>query len=126
MATNTYVYDLSLLLNIITYSTFNNIADKPGVINHDFFLVDVVALKRTVWLSGNRHLFRGRVLRHSLGPLAHCVLSKLAGEEKSDGSLYLAAAYGRLLVVLRKTRCFGGNSFEDVIDETVHDRHGTT
>lgn len=66
---------LSNRLIIITYSTYNDNARS----NHDFFLVNVVALKRAVWFCGNRHLFRGRVLCHSLGPLAHCVFSKLAG-----------------------------------------------
>ena len=52
------------------------------------------------------------------------MLGQLTGEEQTDGGLDLPRGDGRSLVVVSETGRFGGNSFEDVVHEAVHDRHG--
>ena len=45
-------------------------------------------------------------------------------KEKSDSGLDFTRADGASLVVMGQSGSFGGNSFEDVVDKRVHDRHG--
>ena len=52
------------------------------------------------------------------------MLRKFAGQKQPDGGLYLAGTDGRLLVVVRQSRSFGGDALEDVVYERVHDAHG--
>ena len=52
------------------------------------------------------------------------MLSKLTGEEETDGSLDLAGGKGVLLVVANKAGALSGDLLEDVVDERVHDGHG--
>ena len=52
------------------------------------------------------------------------MLSQLSGEEKSDSRLDLPRGDGRPLVVVSETGSFGGDPFEDVVNEGVHDGHG--
>jgi len=66
---------------------------------------------------------RRGVLGDSLCAFGHGVLGKLAGQQESYSGLYLSAGDGLALVVVSKTRSFSGNSFEDVVDEGVHDGH---
>lgn len=70
------------------------------------------------------NLLGAGVLGDCLGSLTDSVLCKLSWEEKPDGGLHLPAGDGGALVVVSKTRCFGGDSLEDVVDEAVHDAHG--
>ena len=51
------------------------------------------------------------------------MLGQLAGQQKTDGRLDLAARDRRATVVVRQTRRFGRDALEDVVDERVHDRH---
>ena len=69
-------------------------------------------------------LLAAGVLGHGLGSLGDSVLGQLTGEEKPHGSLDLPGGDGGPLVVVSKTRSFGSNSLEDVVDERVHDAHG--
>lgn len=52
------------------------------------------------------------------------MLSELAGQEQPHGGLDLPRGDRRPLVVVSETRSFGGDAFEDVVHEGVHDRHG--
>ena len=52
------------------------------------------------------------------------MLSQLSGEEKSDSRLDLPGGDGSPLVVVGETGSLSGDSFENVIDERVHDAHG--
>ena len=53
------------------------------------------------------------------------MLGELTGEEEADGSLDLAGGEGVLLVVADETGRLGGDLLEDVVDERVHDAHGS-
>merc|ERR1719436_2082983 len=67
----------------------------------------------------------GRELGDSLGALSDGVLGELTGEEEADGSLDLAGGEGVLLVVADETGRLGGDLLEDIVDERVHDAHGS-
>ena len=67
----------------------------------------------------------GRELGDSLGALSDGVLGELTGKEESDGSLDLAGGEGVLLVVADESGGLGGDLLEDVVDERVHDAHGS-
>jgi hypothetical protein len=88
-----------------------------------------VALKRAVCWSVDagstfsRRLLGRRVLGHSLGAFADGVLGQFSGQEQADGRLDFAAGDRRTAVVVRQTRCLGGDALEDVVDEAVHDAH---
>ena len=69
-------------------------------------------------------LLAAGVLRHSLGSFTYGVFSQFTGQKQPDGSLDLARADGRLLVIVGKAGSFGGNALEDVVNERVHDAHG--
>ena len=45
-------------------------------------------------------------------------------KQESDSGLDFARADGAPFVVVSQSGSFGGNSFEDVVDEAVHDGHG--
>jgi len=70
-----------------------------------------------------RRLAGARVLGDGLRSLADGVLGKFAGQQQTDGSLDLAARDRRSLVVVSETGRLGGDAFEDVVDERVHDAH---
>ena len=53
------------------------------------------------------------------------MLSELTWEEESDGSLDLSGGESVLSVVSHKSGGLGGNLLEDVMDEGVHDGHGS-
>ena len=67
----------------------------------------------------------GAELGDGLGALSDGVLGELTGEEEADGSLDLAGGEGVLLVVADETGRLGGDLLEDVVDERVHDAHGS-
>ena len=51
------------------------------------------------------------------------MLGKLSWKHKTNGSLDLSARKSCLLVVGGKLSGFGGDTFKDIVDEGVHDRH---
>ena len=53
------------------------------------------------------------------------MLGELTWEEKSDGGLDLTGGEGVLLVVSDKSGGLGGDLLEDIVDERVHDAHGS-
>lgn len=81
---------------------------------------------RSVEYADMDDLFGSGVLGDGFSALADSMLGQFSREEKADGSLHLAATDGRFFVVLRQARCFVGDALEDVVDETVHDRHSAT
>ena len=70
------------------------------------------------------HLLGAGVLGDGLGSFRDGVLSQLSGEEKSDSRLDLPGGDGGPLVVVGQAGGLSGDSFEDVVDERVHDAHG--
>lgn len=65
------------------------------------------------------------VLGDGLGSLRHGVFSQLPGQQQPHRSLHLSAGDGGALVVLSQAGRFCGNPLEQVIDEGVHDAHGS-
>ena len=84
-------------------------------------------LRKLIGESGGkgRLKYSGAELGDGLGALSDGVLGELSGEEKSDGSLDLAGGEGVLLVVSDETGRLRGDLLEDVVDERVHDGHGS-
>ena len=78
-----------------------------------------------LWLSFQRNYLLGRsVFGDSLGALGHGVLGKLTGKKQPDGGLDFPRSDGGSLVVVGQTGSFSGDSFENIVDERVHDGHG--
>merc|ERR1719486_1765123 len=67
----------------------------------------------------------GGVLGDGLGSLRDGVLGELSWEEESDGGLDLSGGESVLLVVSHESSGFRGDLLEDVVDERVHDAHGS-
>ena len=65
------------------------------------------------------------VLGDGLGTLGDGVLSELTGEEESDGGLDLSGGEGVLLVVSDELGGLVRDLLEDIVDEGVHDGHGS-
>ena len=53
------------------------------------------------------------------------MLGELTGKKESDGGLDLTGGEGVLLVVANESGGLGGDLLEDVVDERVHDAHGS-
>ncbi len=70
-----------------------------------------------------RDLLGAGVLGDGFGAFADGVLGQLTGQKQADGSLNLPTGDRRSLVVVRQARRFGGNAFENVVDERIHDAH---
>ena len=54
------------------------------------------------------------------------MLGKFTGKEEANSCLDFPTGDGGFLVVVGKSRGFGGNLLEDVVHEGVHDAHGLT
>ena len=67
----------------------------------------------------------GGVLGDGLGTLRDGVLGELTWEEESDGGLDLAGGESVLLVISDESGTLSGDLLEDVVDEGVHDAHGS-
>ena len=52
------------------------------------------------------------------------MLGQFTGQQKPDSSLDLPGGDGGSLVVVSKTGSFSSDTFEDIVDEGVHDAHG--
>ena len=66
---------------------------------------------------------RGGELGDRLGTFGDGVLGELTRQDEADRGLDFAGGDRRLLVVSRELGGFGGDLFEDVVDEGVHDGH---
>ena len=53
------------------------------------------------------------------------MLGELTGEEEADGGLDLAGGESVLLVVSDESGTLSGDLLEDIVDEGVHDGHGS-
>lgn len=71
-----------------------------------------------------RHLLGAGVLGDGLGTFGNGVLGQLSWKQQTDSGLNFAGRDSRALVVVSETGGLGGNAFEDVVDEAVHDAHG--
>ena len=69
--------------------------------------------------------YSGAELGDGLGALSDGVLGELTGKEESDGSLDLSGGESVLLVVADEAGRLRGDLLEDVVDERVHDAHGS-
>lgn len=58
-----------------------------------------------------------------LGTFRNCVFSEFSWQKQTNGSLDFATANRRAFVVVGQARGFAGNSFENVVDEGIHDAH---
>jgi len=89
-----------------------------------------VALKRAVfngviiWLYFETDLFGASVLGHGLGSFTYCVFGQFTWQQKTNGSLNFPTGNGRPFVVVSQSTGFGGDAFEQIVDEAVHDAHG--
>ena len=63
-------------------------------------------------------------LGDGLGAFSDGVTGEFSGEEESDGGLDLTGRESVSLGVSDESGGFSGNSFEDIVDEGVHDAHG--
>ena len=76
-------------------------------------------------LGKGLHDLLGRsVLGDSFGALRDCVLGQFTGEEEPDSSLDFPGGDGGPLVVVGQAGSFSSDTFEDIVDEGVHDAHG--
>ena len=86
-----------------------------------------MALKRAGWIGRYRRvhsLLGAGVLGDSLGTFRDGVFGQFTGEKKPDGSLDLPGGDGGPLVVVGQAGSFSSDTFEDIVDEGVHDAHG--
>ena len=92
-----------------------NEKEKEGVIANGF---SVKKLRATINCSGGE-------LGDGLGSFADGVLGELTWEEESDGGLDLAGGESVLLVISDESSTLSGDLLEDIVDEGVHDAHGS-
>ena len=64
------------------------------------------------------------VLGDSLGALRDGVFGQFTRQQKPDGGLDLPGGDGGPLVVVGQSGSLGSDTFEDIVDEGVHDAHG--
>ena len=81
-------------------------------------MFSIKKLKATINCSGGE-------LGDSLGSFADGVLGELTWEEESDGGLDLAGGESVLLVISDESGTLSGDLLEDIVDEGVHDGHGS-
>ncbi len=53
------------------------------------------------------------------------MIGQITRQEETDSGLDFTAGYGGFLVVVGQAGSLGGKTLEDVLDEAVHDAHGT-
>lgn len=79
--------------------------------------------EKIVILKEVNYLFSTFVLGNSLGGFRNSVLSEFSWEDKTDSSLDFFGSDGGALVVSSELGSFTSNTFEDIINERVHDTH---
>lgn len=80
--------------------------------------------ERLFEISGNNNLLGARVFGDGLGTFGDGVLGQFTGQKKSHSGLDFPTGDGRALVVVSQAGGFSGDTFEDIVNEAVHDRHG--
>ena len=73
----------------------------------------------------SKDLLGAGVLGDGLGAFRDGVLGELTREEEADSSLHFPGGEGVLLVVADEAGALSGDLLEDVVDEGVHDGHGS-
>lgn len=84
-----------------------------------------MALKRAVEISLGTidSLLRAGVLGNGFRAFADSVLGQFTGKQEPHRGLDFPARDGRPLVVVGQARSFGCDTFENIVDEAVHDAH---
>ena len=72
----------------------------------------------------SKDLLGAGVLGDGLGAFRDGVLGQFTGQQKPDGGLDLPGGDGGPLVVMGQTGSLSSDTFEDIVDEGVHDAHG--
>ena len=85
---------------------------------------EMCGYKNSLLVVTSRYLLAAGVFGDSFGTFADGMLGQFTRQEKTNSSLDFPRRDGLLLVLERKTRCFGSDTLEDIIDERVHDAHG--
>ena len=80
---------------------------------------------RVVSYNSQSYSHGAGVLGDSLGSLGESVLGELSWEDELDSRLDLLGGEGVLLVVSDELSGLGGDLLEDIVDEGVHDGHGS-
>ena len=84
-----------------------------------------MVLKRTVFRDSQvKKLLGAGVFGDGLGTFRDGMFGQFTGQQKPDGGLDLPGGDGGSLVVVSKTGSFSSDTFEDIVDEGVHDAHG--
>lgn len=71
----------------------------------------------------NWYLFAGGVLCDGLGALTDGMFGQLTRKQETDSGLDLPRGDGAAFVVVSQTASLGWDTFKDIVDERVHDRH---
>ena len=74
--------------------------------------------------SYKRSLLAAGVFSDSLCAFRDCVFGQFSGQKETNSGLYLTAGDGGALIVVGETAGFSGDSLKQIVDKTVHDRHG--
>ena len=94
--------------------------------SNNWFFSYFVVLKKTVFVFATVwHLLAARVFCDSLGALTNSVFGQLTGQKKTHGSLGFPRRHGLFAVVGAQLLAFSADSVEQIVDETVHDRHSS-
>jgi len=85
-----------------------------------------VALERAVGfpIGSTSDLLGAGVFGDGLGSLGNGVFREFSRQKETDGGLDFPTGDRRSLVVVGESGRFGGDPFEDVVHERVHDGHG--
>lgn len=114
-----------MLLNV-RYSketSFHMISNKFVALKRAFFII-ICFSSHFGSLSTCDFSFRAGVFGDGLGPFTDGVLRQFTGQQQPDGRLDLPGGDRGAFVVMCQTGSFGGDTFEDVVHERIHDRHG--
>lgn len=90
---------------------------------HIFFVI--LTKNSLMWALAHFNCSRWGVLGDGFSSLWDGVLGKLTWEEESDGSLDLTGWESVLSVVSNELGGLKGDLLEDIVDERVHDAHGS-
>ena len=71
-----------------------------------------------------KNLLAACVFCNSFGSFRHGVLGQFSWKQKTNSSLDLTRRNGGLLVLESQSGSFRSDTFEDIVDERVHDAHG--
>lgn len=66
------------------------------------------------------------VFGYGLGTFTYGVFRQFTGQKEPHCRLNFPAGNCGPLIVMGESRSFGGDTFEDIVDEAVHDAHGLT